>query len=386
MRPVQVGARVYETPSRRAELRGGVYLDARGTGRHRRSRLGTALHRAWHRRVPRRGARAALPPIPGLDEANPLTNETVFDLKHAPESIAIVGAGPIGCELGQALARLGVSTHLFDVADRVLPNEEADAGTAVSNALIKSGVKLHLGANVSRIQRAGNDTRIAYDDTELSVERVLVAAGRRANTENLQLAAAGVSVGENGLIEVDGRLRTTNSRIFAAGDVCSRLQFTHHADAHARIVIQNALFAPTASTHRLVIPHCTYTDPELASVGQSADALEQAGVRFDRYVARIGELDRGRAAGDEDSYAALLIEPKRGAILGATVVAENAGELIAPVCLAMSNGLRIGDIGKAVYPYPTRSEYLRRLSDDYNRTRLTPTVKRLMQTWLRLIN
>jgi pyruvate/2-oxoglutarate dehydrogenase complex dihydrolipoamide dehydrogenase (E3) component len=332
------------------------------------------------------GARAALPGIPGLDESDPLTNETVFDLRQAPNTIAIVGAGPVGCELGQALARLGVAVHLFDVADRVLPNEEADAADAVSKSLLRSGVTLHLGADVSRVERTGDGIRIAYDETELHVDRALVAAGRQANTERLNLSAAGVDLAENGLIEVDDRLRTTNSRIYAAGDVCSRLQFTHHADAHARIVIQNALFAPTARTSRLVIPHCIYTNPELAYVGRSAAELERNGTRFDRYAVRFGELDRGRAAGDEDSYAALLVDPKRGNILGATVVAENAGDLIAPICLAMSNGLRLGDVGKAVYPYPTRSEYLRRLSDNYNRTRLTPTVKRLMQTWLRLIN
>lgn len=332
------------------------------------------------------GARAALPPIPGLDKVGPLTNETVFDLKRAPNSIAIVGAGPIGCELGQALARLGVSVHVFDVADRVLPNEEADAGAAVSNSLLASGVTLHLGADISLVERNGSEIRIAYDGTELHVDHVLVAAGRRANTESLNLAAAGVELTQSGLVNVDDRLRTTNSRIFAAGDVCSRLQFTHHADAHARIVIQNALFAPTARTSRLVIPHCTYTSPELAHVGRYAAELEQNGTRFDRYAIRLGELDRGRAAGDEDSYAALLVEPGRGVILGATVVAEDAGELIVPVCLAMSNGLRIGDVAKVVYPYPTRSEYLRRLSDAYNRTRLTPKVKRLMQTWLRLTN
>lgn len=331
------------------------------------------------------GARAAVLGIPGLDEADPLTNESVFDLRQAPKSIAIIGAGPIGCELGQALARLRVPVHLFDVADRVLPNEEAGAGAAVSKSLLSSGVTLHLGANVSRIERTGDATRIVYDDAELRVDRALVAAGRRANTEDLNLGAAGVELTESGLINVDDRLRTTNPRIYAAGDVCSPLQFTHHADAHARIVIQNALFAPTARTSRLVIPHCTYTSPEVAHVGRSAAELEQNGSRFDRYVVRFAELDRGRAAGDEDGYAALLIEPRRGELLGATVVAEDAGELIVPICIAMSNGLRVGSLGKTVYPYPTRSEYLRRISDDYNRTRLTATIKRLMQAWLRMI-
>ena len=256
---------------------------------------------------------------------------------------------------------------------------------SVFKALSREGVSLHLGENLNRIEREASDTVISHDGAALRVDRVLVAAGRRANTERLNLGCAGIELTETGLVAVDDRLRTTNRKVYAAGDVCSRLQFTHHADAQARIVIQNALFAPTARVSRLVIPHCTYTTPEVAQVGSSHAALERDGVRFARYAVRFSELDRGRSAGDDDGYAELLVEPKRGALLGATVVAEDAGELIAPVCVAMSNGLRLGDLGRTVYPYPTRSEYLRRLADNYNRTRLTPSVARLMRTWLRFI-
>jgi len=330
------------------------------------------------------GARAIVPGIPGLREAGPLTNESVFDLEHPPQSLAIIGAGPVGCELAQAFARLRIPVHLFDAADRVLPTEDPRASEAVSDSLRTEGVNLYLGAKVARVERDASGTVVEHDGIALRVDRILVAAGRRANVEQLHLSRAGVELTETGLVVVDDRLRTTNRKIYAAGDVCSHLQFTHHADAQARIVIQNALFAPSARTNKLVIPHCTYTTPEVAQVGASHTQLERDGVRHDRYAVRLSELDRGRAAGDEDSFAELLVEPRRGELLGATVIAENAGELIVPVCVAMSNGLRLGDLGKTVYPYPTRSEYLRRLADDYNRSRLTSRIRRLMKAWLRL--
>ena len=330
------------------------------------------------------GARARIPNIPGLRDADPLTNETIFALQSAPESLAIVGAGPIGCELADALSKLGIKIYLLDTADRVLQNEEPDASQVVMDALTHSGVELHLGSKLTSVDRHHGELALTIDGSALHVERILVATGRAANTESLRLAAAGVELTPAGLIKVDDRLRTTNPRVYAAGDVCSRLQFTHHADAQARIVIQNALFAPTARANRLVIPHCTYTTPEVAQVGRTKAALERDGVAFDRYAIQLNELDRGRAAGDEESFAELLVDRGRATLLGATVVAEDAGELIVPVCIAMTQKLSLSDLGKTIFPYPTRSEYLRRLADNYNRTRLTPLVEKLMATWLRM--
>jgi pyruvate/2-oxoglutarate dehydrogenase complex dihydrolipoamide dehydrogenase (E3) component len=332
------------------------------------------------------GARPMVPGIPGLRETEPLTNESIFELEQAPASLAIIGAGPIGCELAQALARMGIDIALLDVASRVLPAEAPEASAAVMNALLREGVEPHLSARISRVERLRGEIRIELDGGELRAKRVLVAAGRQANVENLNLDAAGVELTQTGLVKVDERLRTTNSKIYAAGDVCSRLQFTHHADAQARVVIQNALFLPTARADRLVIPHCTYTTPEVAHVGATTSALEEQRVEFTRYAVKLGELDRGRAAGDVEDYAELLIRPRDGSILGATIVAENAGELIVPICVAMSNGLGLRELGKTVFPYPTRSEYMRRLADSYNRTRLTPTVGKLLRAWLRLID
>lgn len=330
------------------------------------------------------GARAAMPDIPGLRDAEPLTNETVFDLERAPTDLAIIGAGPIGCEIAQALAPMGIDVHLLDAAERVLPGEAARASAVVGNALLRDGVELKLGVDITRVDEVGGRTRIDLDGDGLEVDRVLVATGRAANVESLGLGAAGVALNADGLIDVDDRLRTSNRRIFAAGDVCSRLKFTHHADAQARVVVQNALFGAFARADRLIVPHCTYTNPEVAQVGATTRDLETNGRAFEPYRVELGALDRGRAAGDTQSFAELLVDPRRGRILGATIVAEDAGELIVPICVAMTHRMTLGALGKTIFPYPTRSEYLRRAADSYNRKRLTPTVAKLVRAWLKL--
>jgi pyruvate/2-oxoglutarate dehydrogenase complex dihydrolipoamide dehydrogenase (E3) component len=329
------------------------------------------------------GARAAMPPIPGLAETKPLTNETVFDLDEQPPRLAIVGAGPIGCELALAFARLGTEVHLIEAAARVLGGETPDAGDIVGRALAAAGVTLHLGAGVERAARRGSQVQLALASGTVAADQLLVAAGRRANTDDLNLPAASVATDDAGRIVVDKRLRSTNSRIFAAGDVCTHLQFTHHADAHARIVVQNALFAATASTSRLVIPHCTYTSPEVAQVGATELGLAGEGRGYDRYRVRYAETDRGRTQGDEDGFLEILAERGGPKILGATIVGRDAGEQIAPICLAMSNGLGIDSFGKTVFAYPTRAEALKRVADQLARKKLTPATQRWLTRWFR---
>ena len=328
------------------------------------------------------GARAAMPPIPGLASSKPLTNETLFDLVEPPKKLAVLGAGPIGCEMSQAMARLGVDVHLFELADRVLPGESLGAGRVLGPALQSDGVTLHLGSLVSDVT-SGKDGPILHTDRiSVTAGQILVAAGRRANVEGLQLHKAGVELHDQ-LIVVDNKLRTTNRKIYAAGDVCSRFQFTHHADAHARIVVQNALFAPTATTSSLIVPRCTYTEPEVAQVGPTHEELDLAGTGYDSYRLEFSELDRGRTAGDRHGFAEVTTQKGRDRILGGTIVGEDAGEQIAGLCLAMNNGLGLGKLSRTMLPYPTRGEYLRRLADAYNRTRLTPFAQTLMNTWLR---
>ena len=328
------------------------------------------------------GARAEMPGIPGLQECDALTSESFFDLVERPRSLAILGAGPVGCELAQGMARLGIEAHLFEMAGRVLPSAPAPASAALATALQSDGVRLRVGTRVTRISQVGGRPTIHVPDASITVDRLLVAAGRRANVEGLNLAAAGVEL-DGDRIAVDDRLRTTNRRIYAAGDVCSRLPFTHNADAQARIAVRNALFAPTAGTRGLAVPHCTYTDPEVAQVGRTEAQLTGEGVAFDRYLLEFGELDRARTAGRNDGFVELLTAGGGDRILGATIVGHDAGEQIAPLCVAMANGLGLGALGKAVLPYPTRAEYLRRLADRYARTRLTPRAASLLKSWFR---
>ena len=332
------------------------------------------------------GASAAIPPIPGLVESRPLTNETIFDLPAPPSSLAILGAGAIGCELALALSRLGVSVSLFEIAERVLPLETPLASQAVAMALESSGVDLYLGQGVSAVKGSGT---VVVGGQEIECERILVALGRKPNTDGLNLGAAGVSVDQQGFVLTNAKLQSNNKRIFAAGDCAARQQFTHHADAQARALIQNALFAPTASVDALIVPHCTYTDPEVASVGANPDSLEKSAIAFDRFEFDLSELDRSRADPDSQlrpvQHAEVYTQKGSDKILGATIIGHDAGELIAPICLMMSNGLGLSAAQKTIFSYPTRSDYLKRLGDAYNRNRMTPTVARLFRWWLRSV-
>lgn len=383
LRQVRAGIAEHDSVSRYTEAGVDVFLGSAQFKDAATVEVGNDEIRA-RRFVIATGARASLPPIAGLAEAQPLTNETVFALREQPSRIAIIGAGPIGCELALVFARLGTRVKLIEIAPRIMPSEHEDASRLVAESIERAGVHLHLQAEIRSVARdTSGEVRIELANEALQADELLVAAGRRANTENLNLAAAGVELTDRKLIRVDDRLRSSNRRIYAAGDVCSQRQFTHHADAHARIVVQNALFAPTAKTTKLIVPHCTYTDPEVAQVGGNATQLERRGIAFDRWRVAFNELDRGRAQGDNEGFAEVLTAKGKGEILGATIVGRDAGEQIAPICLAMNNQLGLGALSGTLLPYPTRAEYIRRLSDQFNKTRLTPAVSRIMQRWFR---
>jgi pyruvate/2-oxoglutarate dehydrogenase complex dihydrolipoamide dehydrogenase (E3) component len=329
------------------------------------------------------GASAAVPPIPGLREAQPLTNETVFDLQDAPQSLAILGAGAIGCELAQVFARLGVKVSLFELAGRVLPNETSRASDAVAQALKAAGVELFLGQGVQEVRGSGT---IVCGEEKISCERILVALGRKPNTQSLNLEAAGVALTPQGFVQTNAKLQTSNKTIYAAGDCTATLQFTHHADAQARALIQNTLFAPTAKVDSLIVPHCTYTDPEVASVGENPASLESRRVGFDTYEFDLNELDRSRAdprvLEKATQHAEVYTAKGSDKILGATVVGYDAGELLAPIGLMMTNGLGLSAASKTIFSYPTRSEFLKRLGDAYSRTRMTAAVAKGFRWWL----
>lgn len=328
------------------------------------------------------GARAMVPPIPGLRETGVRTNETLFELTELPPRLIVIGAGPIGGEMAQSFARLGSKVTLIDMADRVLPREEPDASAIVQAQFVEDGVQLALGATVLRFEMDGEDRVTVVDrgngEERYAADEILLAIGRQANLENLGLKAAGVNVHKRG-IEVNDYLQTSNGAIYACGDVASEYQFTHSADHMARIVIRNALFFGRAKASKLVIPWATYTSPEVSHVGIShAEAAKRSDLTA--FTVSIGETDRGRADGETEGYCRIYAD-RKGKIYGATIVAEHAGDLLAEVTLAMTHGLTLGKIASTIHPYPTQSEVIFKVASEWNRTRLTPSVKGWMK-WL----
>jgi pyruvate/2-oxoglutarate dehydrogenase complex dihydrolipoamide dehydrogenase (E3) component len=345
------------------------------------------------------GARAAVPPIPGLGEAGYLTNESVFSLTTLPRRIAVIGGGPIGCELAQAFARFGARVHVVQMGRQLLGREDPDAARLVRTAFERDGIRLALGVRVVKVERgaggkvlhlasagdagAGAVAGGAGAAEPLEVDEILVAVGRAPNVEGLGLEAAGVAYDKVSGVKVDDRLRTTNLRVFAAGDICTPLKFTHHSDFHARLVIQNALFFGRAKESGLVVPRCTYTDPEVAHVGATAEEAQSRGQRVRTFVQELADVDRARLDGETEGFVKVHVAEGSDRIVGATIVARHAGEMLPELTMAITQGIGLGKIARIIHTYPTQAEGIRKLGDAYNRTRLTPTVKRLFETWLR---
>lgn len=331
------------------------------------------------------GARAAEPPIPGLGEVGYFTNETVFSLTQAPRRLAVIGAGPVGCELAQAFRRFGSQVSIVARGKRLLPREDEETAALLQGVFENEGIALRLDAKVERVeQQPGAKVLIVSRSgarEEIRCDEILVAVGRAPNIEGLGLAEAGVSFDEKG-VQVDGRLRTNNPRIYAAGDVCSAYKFTHAADAMARMVIQNALFFGRKKVSHLVIPWCTYTDPEIAHVGinetQAREDPELATYRVD-----LSSVGRALLDGEELGFAKIHARKKDGQILGATLVARHAGEMIPELVLAMGQRLALKAIAATIHPYPTQAEVLKRAAEARLRSRLTPPVQRWLKRYFR---
>ena len=375
LRAVRAGIAPHDSVARYNELGADVFLGAAHFDSGQLTVAGSEINAK--RIVICTGAKASVPPIPGLREANLLTNESIFDLTQKPTSLAILGAGAIGAEMATVFARLGVEVHLFELADRVLPLEIPAASAAVQKELAALGVRLHLGAGVKEIRQTAQGVEVVAQIT-VSAQQLFVALGRSPNTSELGLSTAGVTLDAQGFIQTDDKLRTTNKKIYAAGDCTARLQFTHHADAQARVVVQNALFAPTASVKGVIVPRCTYTQPEVAAV-QIPDCPEH----YDTYQCDLAELDRSRTQVDGSGFVEVRTKKGSDQIVAATIVADEAGELLASIMVLVANGLGLSALGKVLLPYPTRSEFLKRLADGYNRTRMTPLVAKIFKWWLR---
>jgi pyruvate/2-oxoglutarate dehydrogenase complex dihydrolipoamide dehydrogenase (E3) component len=333
------------------------------------------------------GARAATPPIPGLPEAGFLTNHNVFNLTEQPKRLAVIGGGPIGCELAQTFARLGTEVTLVETADMFLQREDRDAAEVLKSSMERDGVVVRLSTSLNRVQVAGSEkllflTTPAGEET-LTVDQILVGVGRTPNIEGLDLEAAGVAHDRSG-VKIDDFLRTTNRRIFASGDVCLPYKFTHTADATSRAIIQNALFpGPKKRLSKIVIPWCTYTDPEIAHVGLYPHQAESEGVPVDTWLVAMADVDRAITDGETEGF--LKVHCKKGTdtILGATIVGGHAGDLISEITAAMVAGMGLGSFSGVIHPYPTRAEIIRKAADAYNRTKLTPTAATLLKKWFR---
>jgi pyruvate/2-oxoglutarate dehydrogenase complex dihydrolipoamide dehydrogenase (E3) component len=334
------------------------------------------------------GARAAVPPVDGLRDAGFLTNESVFSLTGLPGRILVFGAGPIGCEMAQAFRRFGSEVTIVERAPRLLSREDPDAAAVVTGAFLRDGIDVRLNTEVMGVTVAGREKRVHLRRADGSgdvvvADEILIGAGRVPNVGGMNLEGAGVAYDLQKGVEVDDFLRTANPRIYAAGDVCQAHKFTHAADAAARIVIQNALFRGRKRYSALTIPWCTYTDPEIAHVGMyERDALER-GIPVDTFVREMKDVDRAIADGEEEGFVKVHVRKGTGRILGATIVARHAGEMINEISLAMAGGIRLGTIGGVIHPYPTQAEAVRQVADLYNRTRLTPFVRKVLAWWLK---
>ena len=330
------------------------------------------------------GARPVHPPVEGLAEAGFLTNETVFSLTERPRRLAVVGGGPIGCELAQAFRRLGSQVTLIEMSAQFLAREDPEASGLLAEAFRREGIDVRLSTRLEKVTSTDTEKQLHLENEGkkeiLGAEEIFVGVGRAPNVENLNLEAADVMYNKRGVL-VNDYLQTTNSRIYGAGDVCMKWKFTHAADAAARIVIQNALFMGRKKLSSLTMPWCTYTDPELAHVGLYEEEAREIGFEVDHFVRPLSEVDRGLIDGEE-GFVKVLVKKGTDQILGATIVARHAGEMISEISLAIVGGIGLKTLSNVIHPYPTQTEAIRQTADAYNRTRLTPFVKKLFSTWL----
>lgn len=325
------------------------------------------------------GARPAELTVPGLREIGFLTNETVFSLTRLPQRLIIVGSGPIGCELGQAFRRLGSEVTILSSGDRLLPKDDFDAGCVLREQFEQEGIQICFGARLVGAGRSLTGKTIVFDrgrgQESVTADEILVAAGRKPNVEGLNLEAAGIQYDNKGVV-VDDRLRTSNRRVYAAGDIASAYQFTHAAEAMARIALQNALFFGRKRISDLMIPWVTYTDPEVAHVGLTEAHLRNMHGRAKTFTLQFADNDRALTEGDTVGFARVAVDSRSGRILGATIVSRHAGEMIGELVLAVQKRMKLSELSSVIHPYPTQSEVIKRLGDEFMRSRLKAWVQR----------
>jgi pyruvate/2-oxoglutarate dehydrogenase complex dihydrolipoamide dehydrogenase (E3) component len=416
MRRLRAGISRHDSARRFKDLGVDVFLgQARFTGPDTVEVGGKSLR--FKKAVIATGARPVHPNIPGLAEAGFLTNETVFSLTERPARLAVLGGGPIGCELAQTFQRLGCRVSLIYKYDQIMNKEDRDAAEIIQKTFIKEGINLILKAKPVKVEKTATGKVIHFEADgqagEIEVDEILVGVGRAPNVEGLNLETAGVEYDQRHGVKVNDRLQTTNSNIYAAGDICMPYKFTHMADAAARIVIQNALFFGRKKLSALTIPWCTYTDPEVAHVGLGEAEAKKKGIAITAYVRSLDEVDRAVLDGETEGFVKIIVKEgsdtilgaldevdravldgetegfvkiivKEGSdtILGAIIVARHAGEMISEVTTAMVGGVGLESLAAVIHPYPTQAEAIRQTGDMYKRTRLTPRLKNLFTKFL----
>jgi pyruvate/2-oxoglutarate dehydrogenase complex dihydrolipoamide dehydrogenase (E3) component len=332
------------------------------------------------------GARPDTPSIPGLVEAGFLTNENVFDLTELPRRLLVIGGGPLGCELAQVFCRFGARTTIAQDMPLFLPKEERDAAQTMSDAFARDGIEVRLNTAAVRVRVEGGQKLVdlVSDDyrSTVAVDAILTGTGRLPNIEELNLEAAGVESDAATGVRVNDFLQTSNPRIYAAGDACLEHKFTHTADASARIVIQNALFLGRQRLSALTIPWCTYTDPEIAHVGLYVREARAGNIPVKTFTVPMHEVDRAITDGEETGFVKIHVKERTDRILGATIVARHAGDMINEITLAMVAGIGLRTLARVIHAYPTQAEAIKMAADAYNRTRLTTTIQSLFRRWL----
>jgi pyruvate/2-oxoglutarate dehydrogenase complex dihydrolipoamide dehydrogenase (E3) component len=333
------------------------------------------------------GARPHIPDVPGLKDAGFLTSANVFNLTTLPPRLLVIGGGPLGCELAQAFRRLGSRVTIVQDRPLFLEHEERDAAQILSDAFARDGIEVRLNTHAVDVQVVDGEKQVhlVSDDyhSTVTVDAILTGVGRRPNVEGLGLENAGVNYDDITGIAVDDQLRTSNPRIFAAGDVCLEEKYTDIAAASARIVVHNALLKGRQRLSKLIVPWCTYTDPEIAHVGMYVREANRLGIPVKTFTVPMHQIDRAVTDGEQDGFVKIHIRDGTDTILGATIVASRGGDLINEITLAMVAGIGLRTLAKVIHAYPTRGEAIRLAAMAYQGTRLTSRVRQRLRRWLK---
>jgi pyruvate/2-oxoglutarate dehydrogenase complex dihydrolipoamide dehydrogenase (E3) component len=325
------------------------------------------------------GARPDTPSLPGLVEAGYLTNENVFDLTELPRRLLVIGGGPLGCELAQAFCRFGARTTIAQNLPLFLPKEERDAAQLLSDAFARDGIEVRLNTEAVKVRIEGGQKYVdlVSDDYQstVAVDAILTGTGRVPNVERLNLEAAGVDCDATTGVRVDDFLRTSNPRIYAAGDACLEHKFTHTADASARIAVHNALSLGHRRLSALTIPWCTYTDPEIAHVGLYVREARDRDIDVKTFTVPMHDVDRAITDGEETGFVKIHVRERTDRILGATIVARHAGEIINEITLAIVARIGLRTLARVIHTYPTQAEAIKKAADAYVGSLRKPTIK-----------